>query len=42
MSFQSQRVTEIDEQARALQTKVVELHKSPFAKSKQTEVLADL
>ncbi|XP_064601386.1 inhibitor of nuclear factor kappa-B kinase subunit alpha-like [Liolophura sinensis] len=38
----SWRMTELDEQARALQTKIVELHKSPFAKSKQTDVLEEL
>jgi len=39
---QEQRVSELEQQALALQTRIVELQKSPFAKSRQDDTLDDL
>lgn len=40
--LQKDRVNELKQQAGALQTKIVELQKSPFAKTKQDDTLEEL
>mgnify|MGYP000310956381 CR=1 FL=1 len=39
--FQKETVTKLDQQSIALQTKIIELQKSPFARAKQNDVLEE-
>lgn len=40
--FQEEKVIELKHQVTALQTKIVELQKSPFAKTKQDDTLDEM
>lgn len=39
--FQKEKVTRLEQQSVALQTKIIELQKSPFACAKQNDVLEE-
>ena len=42
MVFQKVKVTDLEQKASVVQTKIVELQRSPFARTKQDDVLEKL
>lgn len=40
--LQKERISQVDQKSGALMTKIVELQKSPFGKSRQNETLAEV